>query len=633
MALSQPATDVTAAANRSFAADLPLDDPGDLERLRTGRIAGLDRLVLQHDTHGGVILDTDDWNFLDGELPDSVNPSLWRQARLNREHGLYELRERIYQVRGYDISNLSLIEGDTGWIVIDPLTSTETARAAMDLVREHLGERPVVAVIYTHSHLDHFAGLAGVIDLEELRERQIPIVAPKGFLVEAVAENVIAGPAMMRRSGYMYGNHLERGPLGQVDCGLGRSIPPGSLSLVGPTHEVSATGEELVLDGVRIVFQFTPDAEAPAEMMFHFPELRAFCAAENCTSVMHNLYTLRGAQVRDALAWSKYINEALRLFGDSSDLVFASHGWPRFGAGDVKHYLRTQRDTYKYLHDQTMRLANQGFVATEIAEELDLPPSLAGEFGNRGYYGTVNHNAKAVYQRYLGWFDGNPAHLHPLPPEPAAKRYVEYMGGATAVLERARSDFDRGDYRWVAEVVNHVVFADPANTEARELQAQALEQLGYQAESGPWRNFYLTGAKELRKGTPGGAIGAGVRQAAPLLKAMTIEMVFDLLGVRLDGPRADGHTAVIGWRFPDIDEEWTLRLENAALNAWPSLDDDAEVVLTMPRDTLTAMLVDPTSIGSAVERGELTIDGDGDALARLFGLFDPPRPGFNIIEP
>ena len=628
------ATDQTAAANATFATGLPMGDPADLRRVREGRIAGVDRLVVEHDVHGHAILDTADWDFLDDEAaPPTVNPSLWRQARLNREHGLYELRPGLYQVRGYDISNISLVEGETGWIVIDPLTSTETAQAAMDLVREHLGDRPVTAVIYTHSHLDHFAGLAGVIDLDELAERQVPIVAPKGFLEEAVSENVIAGPAMSRRAGYMYGHHLPRGPRGQVDCGLGRSIPIGSVSLVGPTHEIAATGEELTLDGVRIVFQFTPDAEAPAEMMFHFPELRALCAAENCTSVMHNVYTLRGAQVRDALAWSKYINEALRLFGDSSDVVFASHNWPRFGAEDVREYLRTQRDTYRYLHDQTMRLANRGLVMTEIAEELDLPPSLAGEFGNRGYYGTVNHNAKAVYQRYLGWFDGNPANLHPLPPEPAAVRYVEYMGGAAAVLERAREDFDAGDYRWVAQVVNHVVFAEPGNREARELQADALEQLGFQAESGPWRNFYLTGAHELRRTSAPPRMGPGGRQAAALLRAMTVEMIFDLLGVRLDGPRADGESIAIGWRFPDIGEEWTLRLEHSALSSWPALDDDVDATITMSRTTLTSVLSDPASMGAAVGDGSITIDGDAGTLGRLFALLEQPDPGFNIVEP
>lgn len=631
------ASDATARANASFADALPLDDRADWERLRAGRIAGLDRLVVHHDAGGHAILDTADWDFLDtDEVPATVNPSLWRQARLNREHGLYELTEGLYQVRGYDLANLSLVAGEIGWIVIDPLTSTETARAAMDLVRTHLGDRPVQAVIYTHSHIDHFAGLAGVIDLDELVARDVPIVAPKGFLVEAVSENVIAGPAMLRRSSYMYGGTLPRGPEGQVDCGLGRSVPAGSISLVGPTVEISRTGEELTLDGVRIVFQFTPDAEAPAEMMFHFPDLRALCAAENCTSVMHNLYTLRGAQVRDALSWSKYINEALRLFGDSTDLVFASHNWPRFGADDVRHYLRTQRDTYRYLHDQTMRLANRGQVMTEIAEELELPPSLAGEFANRGYYGTVNHNAKAVYQRYLGWFDGNPAHLHPLPPEPAAVRYVQYMGGADAVLDRAREDFAAGDYRWVAEVVNHVVFADPSNVEARSLQADALEQLGFQSESGPWRNFYLTGAKELRR-TPGerpAGAGAGAgRQAAALLGAMTVEMVFDLLGVRVDGHRADGESLAIGWRFPDIGETWTLRLEHGAFNSWPALDDDVAATLTMSRPTLTAMLSDPSSIPTSLEDGSLVIDGDPGALGRLFGVLDQPAPGFNIIEP
>lgn len=629
------ASERTIALNDQLGQSLPLDDPADLERVRRGRIAGLDRLVVAHDDTGRTILDTSDWDFLDDErAPATVNPSLWRQARLNREHGLYELVPGLYQVRGYDISNLSLVEGDTGWIVIDPLTSTETARAAMDLVRDHLGDRPVTAVIYTHSHLDHFAGLAGVIELDDLRRGEVPIVAPEGFLVEAVAENVIAGPAMMRRAGYMYGNHLPRGPEGQVDCGLGRSIPAGSVSLVAPTHEITHTGEELVLDGVRIVFQMTPEAEAPAEMMFHFPHLRALCAAENCTSVMHNLYTLRGAQVRDALAWSKYINEALRLFGDDSDLVFASHNWPRFGSDDVKHYLRTQRDAYRFLHDQTMRLANRGMVMTEIAEELELPPSLSKEFGNRGYYGTVNHNAKAVYQRYLGWFDGNPANLHPLPPEPAAKRYVDYMGGADAVLARARQDLEAGDYRWVAQVVNHVVFAEPSNTEARDLQAAALEQLGFQAESGPWRNFYLTGAKELRRAESAERpAGPGSRQAAALLGALTIEMVFDLLGVRLDGMRADGEHVAIGWRFPDIDEEWTLRLDHGALSSWPALDPDVDATLTMSRSTLTSMLSDPSSIASSLGDGSLVIDGDADALGKLFGLLEQPNPAYNIIEP
>jgi alkyl sulfatase BDS1-like metallo-beta-lactamase superfamily hydrolase len=460
-------------------------------------------------------------------------------------------------------------------------------------------------------------------------------VAPHRFLEEAVSENVLAGPAMTRRASYMYGNLLPRGVDGQVDCGLGRSVPSGSISLVAPTHEIMATGEELTLDGVRIVFQLTPDSEAPAEMMFHFPDLRALCAAENCTSVMHNLYTLRGAQVRDALAWSKYINESLRLFGDSTDIVFASHNWPRIGASDVREYLRAQRDTYRYLHDQTLRLANKGLVGAEIAEQLDLPPSLAGEFGNRGYYGTVSHNVKAVYQRYFGWFDGNPANLDPLPPEPASARYVDYMGGAAAVLARARQDFEAGEYRWVAQVVNHVVFADPGNSEARELQAAALEQLGFQAESGPWRNFYLSGALELRRPTPaqradGGGGGGG---RSPLMQAMTVEMVFDLLGARLDGPLADGTSLALGWSFPDVGEQWTLRVEHGAVNCWPVLDDDVHATVTLTRETLIAVLVDGSSIPAAVQDGTVVIEGQADVLDRLLALLDGPNRAFSIIEP
>jgi alkyl sulfatase BDS1-like metallo-beta-lactamase superfamily hydrolase len=629
----QPATQQTATANAAFAEGLPLDDPADLARVRHGRVAGLDRLVVHHDVSGRAILDTDDWSFLDEvRAPDTVNPSLWRQARLNREHGLYELCPGLYQVRGYDISNISLVEGQSGWIVIDPLTSTETARAAMALVTEHLGERPVSAVIYTHSHLDHFAGMRGVIDVDELAARGVPVIAPEGFLKEAVFENVIAGPAMVRRAGYMYGNLLPRGPHGQVDCGLGRSIPTGSVSLVAPTHTISRTGEEMTVDGVRIVFQFTPDAEAPAEMMFHFPHLRALCVAENCTSVMHNLYTLRGAQVRDALAWSKYINEALRLFGADTDIAFASHNWPRIGNDDVRAYLRTQRDTYRYLHDQTMRLANRGLTMTEIAEEVDLPASLAGEFGNRGYYGSVNHNCKAVYQRYLGWFDGNPANLHPLPPEPAAARYVKYMGGVDAVIERARKDFDAGEFRWVAQVMNHVVFAAPERTDARELQAAALEQLGYQAESGPWRNFYLTGAQELRQGNARRMQGTAGDQRA-ILQAMTVDMIFDLLGVRVDGPRADGVQLAILWRFTDTGEVWTLRLEHGAVSYWPADDGDADATIVLARTTLDDVLAKPDSMGDKVASGELVIDGDAGKLLEFFGYLDRPDPSFNIIEP
>jgi alkyl sulfatase BDS1-like metallo-beta-lactamase superfamily hydrolase len=627
------ASDATKEANAAFRHSLPLEDQADFERVRHGRIGVADHLVIHHDhAPEAVVWDMDAYRFVAGDAPDTVNPSLWRQATLNNEHGLFRVTDRIYQVRGYDISNITFVEGDTGWIVIDPLTSTETARAAMALVAQHLGERPVRAVIYTHSHADHFMGIQGVVTRQQVEEEGIPIIAPLGFLKAAVFENVIAGNAMLRRAAYMYGNVLEKGPDGQVDCGLGKTVPAGSVSLVPPTRLVGRTGEEMVLDGVRVVFQYTPDTEAPAEMAFHFPELRALCMAENCTCVMHNVYTPRGAEVRDSLAWSKYINEAIELFASESDVVFASHNWPRFGTEELTAYLRTQRDTYRYIHDQTMRLANHGFTSLEIAEQLDLPDSLAGEFSNRGYYGTISHNSKAVYQKYLGFFDGNAANLHPLPPEPAAVRYVEYMGGADAILARARADYEAGEYRWVAQVVNHLVFAQPDNLEARDLQASALEQLGYQAEAGPWRNFYLSGALELRGGekqVTGSRPGARV----DVLAAMTVDMIFDLLAVRLNGPNAAGITCSINWRFPDTAESWVLRLENCALHYFPRLDEGADVSVTLDRSVLDSVLAQKTTMVDAVVAGDVTIDGDADVLVTLFGLLDTFETGFNIALP
>ena len=623
----------TVAANRAVAARLPLDDPADFERAERGRIAGPDRLVIPHDhAPSRRVWDMDAYRFVSGDAPDTVNPSLWRQAKLNNIHGLFEVTDRIYQVRGYDISNVTFVAGDTGWIVIDPLTSTETARAALELVTAHLGERPVQAVIYTHSHADHFMGVQGVISRHELRERGVPVVAPLGFLEAAVFENVVAGNAMLRRAAFMYGNLLERGPDGQVDCGLGKTVPAGSASLVAPTHLVGTTGEELVLDGVRVVFQYTPDTEAPAEMAFHFPELRALCTAENCTSVMHNLYTLRGAQVRDALAWSKYINESIELFADGSDVLFASHNWPRFGTAELTHYLRTQRDTYRYLHDQTMRLANQGFTPLEIVERVELPPSLAGEFSSRGYYGTVSHNVRGVYQKYLGFFDGHPAHLDPLPPIEAGARMVSYMGGSDAVLERARADYEAGEYRWVAEVLTHVVFSEPDNLAARELQAAAFEQLAYVAESGPWRNFYLTGALELRGTLPSvPPLRPGAR--AEVVAALPVDMVFDLLAVRLDGPRADGIELAVNWRFTDTGEEWALRLEHSALNYVARLDESAGVTVTLARTTLDAVLTQQLSVLDALAGGDVVLDGNAELLVTLFGLLEPADGPFTITLP
>ena len=631
----KPATSDTIQANEAVAAALPLADQTDFERNARGLVSQPEELVITSDSGTHVVWDMTRFDFLEAEPTDTVNPSLWRQEQLNNATGLFELADRVFQVRGYDISNISFIEGDTGWIVIDPLTSTETARAAFELLTEHKGEKPVHAVIYTHSHADHFAGVLGVTTEEAVASGDVTIIAPEGFLEAAVFENVIAGPAMLRRAAYMYGGQLPTDPQGVVGSGLGRTLPVGGgTALVAPTDEITHTGEERTIDGVRIVFQVTPETEAPAEMNFAFPGLRTLCMAENCTCVMHNVYTLRGAHIRDALAWSKYIHEARQLFAADADLCFASHNWPVWGTDEIDAYLRSQRDTYRYIHDQTMRLANQGLTSTEIAEQLALPDSLADQFNNRGYYGTVSHNAKAVYQKYLGWFDGNPANLNPLPPEDSAPRYVQLMGGAEAILEQAQRSFDAGEYRWVAQVVNHLVFAEPDNAAARRLQADALEQLGYQAESGPWRNFYLTGAQELRHGVRERSSTASGGAPTGLLKAMRVDMIFDLLGVRIDGPAADGQDLGINWVFTDLDQEWSLHLEHGAVHYDEGLDGDADVTLTLSHEILADLLAGGASVETAFGDGGIEVDGDAGVLLTFFGLLDTElNTRFNIVTP
>ena len=471
---------------------------------------------------------------------------------------------------------------------------------------------------------------------EQVRSGAVEVIAPVGFMKEAVAENVVAGPAMSRRAAYMYGGLLPRNELGHVDAGLGKATPLGSIGLIAPTVDIESTGTEMVVDGVRIVFQYTPDAEAPAEMNFHFPDKLLLCMAENCSHNMHNVYTPRGAQVRDALSWSKYINEAIDLFADDTDIVFASHHWPRWGAEDGRCFLQTQRDVYRWLHDQTMRLANHGYTSLEIAEMLTLPEEFTGDSHVREYYGTVSHNAKAVYQRYLGFFDGNPANLNPLPPVEASTKYVEYMGGAAAVLERARLDFAAGDYRWVAQVVNHVVFADPdaaaPHTEAAKLlQADALEQLGYQAESGPWRNFYLTGAQELRSGTP----DLGPARISGFLSALSVDQVFDAIGVRLNHEKIAGNEFSMNWVFTDTGEQHVIGVSRRALFHSPNrFDDDAAVTVTLDMASLSQLLAGgAAAFFDLLERGAVVLDGDDSVLATLFGSLDQFKRGFAIVTP
>jgi alkyl sulfatase BDS1-like metallo-beta-lactamase superfamily hydrolase len=626
----KPATAATARRNREAVASLPPREDEDFAEATRGLVARFDPPRVE-DTDGKLVWDLESYDFLEGDCPETAHPSLWRQSRLNRIAGLFELAPGFYQLRGFDLSNMHVVEGEEGIVVIDPLISAETAAAALALYREHRGERPVAGLVYTHCHIDHFGGAKGVVTAEEVRERGIPVLAPEGFLEHAVSENVYAGTAMSRRAGYMYGAALRRGPDGQIGSGLGQTTSLGTMTLIPPNRDVTATGQEETVDGVRMVFQLTPGTEAPAEMNFHFPEHRVLCIAENATRTMHNTLTLRGALVRDPHVWARYLDEAIELFGADSDVLFAGHHWPRWGSERIVDYLRKQRDLYAYLHDQTLRLINKGLTGREIAEELELPPELADEWHCRGYYGSVSHNVKAVYQRYMGWFDGNPAHLWEHTPVESARRYVEFMGGAERVLERARQSFEAGDYRWVAEVVNHVVFADPDNQPARELQADALEQLGYGAENATWRNFCLAGAEELRDGVTGTPTDA---RPLDILANLSVPQILDGMKVRLDGPRAWGKRLTIDWQVTDPDERHLLTLENGVLNhrPWPA-DAEAEATLVIERQALNEMLAGSADLAALAEGARLRVDGDGVKLGELLGLLDEPDPNFAIVTP
>ncbi len=632
----KPATPHTRTDLDAFAASLPPDDGRDAANVARGFIATRAEPVIDR-------IDPNPWmpiawdlsrsDFVEGPAPDTVNPALWRQAGFNAQHGLYEICEGFYQVRGFDTSCVTFIRGDRGWVVIDPLTTTETARAAYDLVTEHLGERLVTAVIYTHSHLDHYGGVLGVVDLERVESGEVPIVAPEGFLREAVAENVVAGPAMSRRTTYQFGLLIPWNEHGHVDQGLGKGLPTGSSALVPPTIDITETGQELVLDGVRIEFQLTPETEAPAEMHFYFPDHRILCMAENCTATMHNVLTLRGALVRDTLMWSRYIDEALDRWGDETDIVFASHGWPHWGTDAVRNYLTNQRDLYRWLHDQAMRLANLGLTPNEISARIDLPPGLWEDWLCHGYYGTVSHNVRAVYQRYLGWYDGHPSSLDPYEPTEAGRRYVDFMGGMDELLAKARTAFESGDHRWVAEVLRHAVFADPTCEEARLLQADAFEQLGYRAESGPWRDVYLTGAQELRQGTAD--VPAFQRPRYEVVRGMTLQQVFDLLAVKVDGPAATaiGHLA-IDWRLPDADEMARVELSNGTLHSTPGLSHAApDATVTCGRAALNDMVATGGTLADLVGAGTATIDGDADRVLALWDTLTDFPLFFRIIEP
>jgi len=545
--------------------------------------------------------------------------------------GLFEVVEGVYQVRGLDLSNVTFVEGDAGVIVIDPLISVETAAAALALYREHRGDRPVTGVIYTHSHVDHFGGVKGVTTQEDVDAGRVPVLAPEGLVEHAVAENVYAGTAMSRRAGYMYGAALERGPRGQVGAGLGQTTSTGTVTLIRPTLDVTTTGQVETVDGVEIEFQMAPGTEAPAEMHFYFPRYRALCMAENATHNLHNLLTLRGALVRDPNVWAKYLTEAIDTFADRADVAFASHHWPTWGRERIVDFLSTQRDLYAYLHDQTLRMLNQGMTGAEIAEAMVLPPALENAWSTHGYYGSVSHNVKAIYQRYMGWFDGNPAHLWQHPPVEQARRYVEFMGGADAVVDKARASFEAGDYRWVAEVVGHVVFADQGHVGARELLADTYEQLGYGAENGTWRNFYLSGATELRSGSFGTPVATS---AADLVANLSPEMLFDALAIQVDGPRAWDQTLTIDLVLTDDGAHYRLQLANGVLTHRRVGDvGGADLTITVPHhEQLVGLLLGGVT-PEAVAEGGVALEGDASVVARLTALLQPGDPDFAIVTP
>ncbi|TDZ41939.1 alkyl/aryl-sulfatase [Mycobacteroides franklinii] len=617
--------------NAAAAQELPFASTVDQADADRGFIAALEPGVVT-DAAGKTVWDNDSYSFLGDSCPASVHPSLWRQCGLNIRQGLYLVTEGIYQVRGLDISNMTIVEGENGVIVIDPLVSAETAAAALALYRSHRGDRPVTGLIYTHSHADHFGGALGVVSTEDVAAGRCPVLAPAGFLEHAVAENVYAGTAMTRRAVYMYGAVLPRGPLGQVGSGLGQTNSIGTVTLIPPTLDITHTGQEETIDGVRMIFQLTPGTEAPAEMNFHFPQHRALCMAENATHTLHNLLTLRGALVRDPHVWARYITEAINLYAHDADVVFASHHWPTWDTARLVEYLSLQRDLYAYLHDQTLRQLNQGFVGSEIAETLQLPPAIAGAWHARGYYGSISHNVKAIYQRYMGWFDGNPAHLWEHPPVANAQRHVEFMGGSEEVLRKAHIAFEEGDYRWVAQVVNYVIFADPANEAAKMLQASCFEQLGYGAENATWRNFYLMGAYELRHGNVGTPMAVG---SPTMMAALTVDQVFDALSLRINGPKAWNERFVSDWTFTDEDRVHRVELRNGVLVHYdrPAGISPPDVTFTLTRPTLIDVLLDGKDPAQLVASGEIAVEGDLTGLARLVAVLDAPDPGFAIVTP
>jgi alkyl sulfatase BDS1-like metallo-beta-lactamase superfamily hydrolase len=625
------ATSATKAENNKLLKQLPFSDTRDFDNARKGRIASLPQELIKG-ADGNTIWNPAQYSFIsDKAAPDTVNPSLWRQSQLINMSGLFEVTDGIYQVRNLDLSNMTIIEGKEGITIVDPLVSAETAKVGLELYYSKRGKKTVKNVIYTHSHVDHYGGVRGVVDESDVKSGKVKIYAPEGFMEAAVAENIMAGNAMSRRASYMYGNLLKPDAKGQVGAGLGTTTSAGTVTLIEPTNLVTKTGQKEIIDGLTYEFLMAPGSEAPSEFLWFIEEKKAISAAEDATHTLHNTYSLRGAKIREPLPWSKYLNQVITMWGDKAEVLFAQHHWPTWGNKNINDFLRSQRDLYRYINDETLHQVNQGKTMREIAEDFKLPDSLGHAWSNRGYYGSVYHDVAATYVLYLGWFDGNPATLHELPPVASSKKYVEFMGGADAVLKKAKQSYDKGEYRWVAQVVHHVVFADPNNKAARNLEADALEQLGYQAESGPWRNFYLTGAQELRNGV---AKLPTPNTASPdTVKAMSMEMVLDYWSVRLNREKAGN--AVIKLNL-DVggQERYLVELGNGVVNHTTGVQGkDVDASITLSKDTLTNIMLKKVTLDDAIKSGSVKISGSEAKLKELLSYFDNFEFWFNIVTP
>ena len=632
---TEGATTITAEANAEWYEKLDFSDRREFANAERGWLDNAEGRIIDGDDNRSA-WDLQSYGDLNRDAPDTVNPSLWRNTQLNAKAGLFEVCDGIYQVRGFDMANTTFIRTDHGWIVFDVLMCKENMQAAKALMENRFGPLDVKAVLYSHSHVDHFGGAEGAIDRNDVADPSLSIdkqlasgktviLAPEGFLKHAISENVYAGIAMARRAQYQYGTVLEKGEKGALSIGIGMGQSTGTVTLIAPTYEIGEDVPKLTIDGLEIEFQLTPGTEAPAEMNAYFPKYRALWMAENCTGTLHNLYTLRGAQVRDANDWAKYIIEADQRFCDKTDVVFQSHNWPHWGE-EIHDYLLNTAAIYKFIHDQTLHYMNQGYTSTEVAAMLTLPEKLEKVWYTRPYYGTLAHNAKAVYQKYLGWYDANPVNLNPLPPSDTAKKLVEYLGSTDAVLRKARKDFEKGDYQWVAQITKELVFADPSNQKARNLCADALEQLGYQAESGAWRNAYLMGAAELRKGNLSG-LARTANGLGSAMKEMTVDMLLDYISILTDANAAQNDDVTLNLIVTDVNEKFYVTRKNGILLSYSGENrPDAQATVTCKRLQLLALM-------QGQQAGQVQVSGDATALKRLLAYASKFEKTFNVIEP